>query len=329
VNKKSKTITRLRYTYIPMPVREFVSTIAHIGNTFSRHYPLYRPTDLQFDQPVFIISSGRSGTTLMRSMLVAGGKIAIPAETQIIHMLPVKYHTTRGLGWEDQVRLIIASFESHRNFPLWQVNLAEAYQRVLALPENERSLARIINEVYFTYAAQAFPEAHVWGDQSPIHTFYLPYIKKVFPKARFMHLLRDGRDVVSSMVTRHGDDYLFEAVLRWKTSLRRISHFQTGLAAEQYIEVRYENLVREPEPTLQTVCSFIGIDYDPVMLDYWKLPTTIEHKYKTFHQNLGKPVFASSIGKWKERLNQQQQDYVIRNLAVDLHKLGYLEKSDG
>lgn len=322
-------MTRLRYTQIPMPMREFVDIIGRVGTVLGKRYPLILENDLQGEQPVFIISSGRSGTTLMRSMLVAGGQIAIPAETQIIHVLPVKFHTTRGLGWEDRVRLIIASFESHRNFPLWQVNLADAYQKSLALPEKERSLARVINEVYFTYAAQAFPDAKVWGDQSPIHTFYLPYIKKVFPNARYMHLLRDGRDVVSSMVTRHGDNYLFEAVLRWKTSIKRISSFQKELTPEQYLEVRYENLVREPEPTLQKVCDFIGIHYAQRMLDYWKLPTTIEHKYKTFHENLGKPVFDSSIGKWRERLSKQQQEYVIKNLAVELHKLGYRDTSDG
>lgn len=328
MNKKSKAITRLRYTYFPMALREIAVNVGKIGNALGRHYPLFLDRDLQAEQPVFIVSSGRSGTTLMRSMLVAGGQIAIPAETQIIHMLPIKFHTTRGLSWDDQVRLIIASFESHRNFPLWQVNLADAYQKSLALPEDQRSLARIINEVYFTYAAQAFPEARVWGDQSPIHTFYLPYIKKVFPKARYMHLLRDGRDVVSSMVTRHGDDYLFEAVLRWQTSLKRIKSFQKGLDPEQYIEVRYENLVREPEPTLQKVCAFVGIGYTQRMLDYWKLPTTIEHKYKSFHENLGKPVFDSSIGKWRERLTTAQQDYVLKHLTVDLKELGYLDNSN-
>lgn len=328
MNKKSKVMIRLKYAQVPMALRELSRLAGKLGNALGRHYPLYRDTDLQAEQPVVIISSGRSGTTLMRSMLVAGGQIAIPAETQIIHTLPIKFRTTRGLSWEDQVRLVIASFESHRNFPLWQVNLGDAYQKALALPENERSLARIINEVYFTYAAQAFPEAKVWGDQSPIHTFYLPYIKKVFPKARYMHLLRDGRDVVSSMVTRHGDDYLFEAVLRWKTSLTRISHFQQGLTPDQYIEVRYENLVREPEPTLQKVCDFIGIEYTQRMLDYWKLPTTIEHKYKSFHENLGKPVFDSSIGKWRERLTAPQQEYVMQQLTTELWELGYLDGPD-
>lgn len=329
MNRRSKTMTRLRYTNFPMSLRILLTNIGKVGHAFSKHYPLYLDSDQQGSQPVFIISSGRSGTTLMRSMLVAGGQIAIPAETQIIHMVLVKFKTMRGFSWEDQARLTISSFESHQNFPLWQTNLSPVYQKVLNLPEEERSLARIINEVYMTYAAQAFPNARIWGDQSPIHTFYLSYINKVFPNARYMHLLRDGRDVVSSMVTRHGNDYLFEAVLRWKTSLKRIHDFQKLILPSQYLEVRYENLVREPELVLLKVSDFIGIEYNPRMLDYWKLPSTIEHKYKPFHQNLGKPVFDSSIGKWQERLTVEQKEYVLKNLSAELQELGYLETSHG
>jgi len=327
--RKSKLMTRLRYSQLPTGVREFTNIIGKTLKLQGKYYPLFCETDLQFKQPVFIISSGRSGTTLMRSMLAAGGQIAIPAETQILHTLPTKFYATRSQGWEVQVRSIMASFESHHNFPLWQVNLADAYRKLLALPENERSLARIIHEVHFAYAKQAFPEAKVWGDQSPLHTFYLPTINRVFPSARYMHLLRDGRDVVSSMVTRHGKDYLFEAVLRWKTSLRRINQFRKGLSTDRFIEVRYENLVREPELTLQKVCEFIGIDYTQRMLDYWKLPTTIEHKIESFHENLGKPVFDSSIGKWRERLTKQQQDYVMKHLAKDLRENGYMDVNNG
>jgi len=180
-----------------------------------------------------------------------------------------------------------------------------------------------------TYANQAFPQAKIWGDQSPLHTFYLPYIHRIFPNAKYLYMIRDGRDVVTSLVTRFGDDYLFEAVHRWKVSLQRTKQFQKKISPDRNMEVRYENLVKDPENTIKQVTEFLGIDYSPIMLDYWKLPSTVEHKYKNFHVNLGKPVFASSIGKWRERLTKQQQDYVIRHLAVDLQKLGYLERNNG
>jgi protein-tyrosine sulfotransferase len=274
---------------------------------------------------MFIISSGRSGTTLMRSMLAASGEIAIPAETQIIHTLVAKFPLLFGLGWNGLTKAIIAEFESSSNFLLWETNLAIAYKKIADIPKKERSLARIIDEIYRTYAAEKFPGARQWGDQSPIHTFALPYIKKIFPKARFMHLLRDGRDVISSMIERQGEDYINEAIYRWKISVNRTNSFKRIISAEQYLEVRYENLVINPEQTLKDVSKFLGIKYLPVMLDYWKLPSTIEPKYNSFHANLGKPVFPSSIGKWKERLSKEQQNLILSNITPELKSLGYLD----
>jgi len=60
------------------------------------------------------------------------------------------------------------------------------------------------------------------------------------------------------------------------------------------------------------------------MLDYWKLPSTIEHKYFSHQKNLGKPVFTSSIGKWRKHLTPAQQDYILSQISEELRKLDYL-----
>lgn len=296
-----------------------------IGNFLGKQYPLDSKPGYLSCQPLFIISSGRSGTTLLRSMLVAGGQIAIPAETHIFHILPVKYLAYRGLGWEDLAKLMIAEFESSTNFPLWQVNLAPAYKRVLEIPEEERSLAKLIDEVILTYAAEKFPEAKMWGDQSPIHTFFLPHISNIFPEAKYIHMLRDGRDVVTSRILNEDNKYdIYEAVYRWKTSIDRANEIQKRVSPDQYLEIRYERLVTEPIPTLKEICGFLNIEYSPIMLDYWKLPSTIEHKYYLHQKNLGKPVFTSSIGKWRECLTYSQQNYVLSQISGELRDLGYL-----
>jgi len=326
LKKKNKFMSHLRYTYFPAPIRAGFNYLNGLKKFFAERYPLAaQPGQLSCD-PVFIIGAGRSGTTLLRSMLVAGGEIAIPTETQIVHKMAVLFETTRSLGWNDQASLVISAFESHRYFPLWRIDMASAYQKVLALPKKERSLARIIDEVYMTYASQAFPSASVWGDQSPMHTFYLPYIVRIFPRARFVHMLRDGRDVTASLVSRFGNGHLYESVLRWTTSLKRIEQLRKRISTSQFIEIRYEDLVNEPEEVLMRLCLFIGIEYSNTMLDYWKLPTTIEHKYESFHKNLEKPVFDSSIGKWKEVLDSEQQDYVNKKLDRKLQEYGYLER---
>lgn len=322
---RSKFFLFRKYESSPLWQASFLKMGIYCFRSVFTTYPIADQRNSLHCRPVFIISSGRSGTTLMRSMLVASEQVAIPAETQILHNLAVKFRAYKGLGWADLSRLMIAEFESHHDFYMWEINLAPVYQKIIHLPERERSLAKIVDEVYMTYAAQKFPNARVWGDQSPLHTFYLSYIDKIFPEAKYVHLLRDGRDVISSMVKRHGNDYLYEAVHRWKTSIKKTDVFQKTVGSGRYIEVRYEDLVQDSEVTLKRISQFINIEYTPRMLDYWKLPTTMEHKYNLYHQNLGKPVFTSSIGKWQERLSQEQQDYVMKNISEELKHKGYLE----
>ena len=290
---------------------------------FQQRYPLKDEISSNFRQPLFIISAGRSGTTLLRSMLVAGGQIAIPQETAHIHSLAVKYSALQHLNWEDLSALMIAYFENHHLFNQWETNLAAAYHTVRNLPEEERSLARTISEVYMTYGVQHFPKAVMWGDQSPRHTFYLPWILRVFPQAKFVHLLRDGRDVISSMVERHGSDYLEHGTFRWQTSIRRVAALKKRVISDQFLEIRYEHLVSDPENTLQKISQFIDIEYSLRMLEYWNLSSTVEHKVFAYHRNIGKPVSTNSIGRWRERLTNDQQHYVMTKIAEQLNNLGY------
>jgi hypothetical protein len=326
LKKDNRWMTRLRYSYQPFAGRVFLEHLLGFNRSIGNRIPIAADSSQLSCDPVFIVSAGRSGSTLLRSMLAAGGQIAIPAETQMIHSLPIKFNAARRLGWENQARLIISTFESHHNFPLWQIDLSETYQRVITMTIEERSLARIIDEVFSTYARQAFPTAKLWGDQSPIHTLYMPDILRIFPRVKFLHLLRDGRDVVSSKVVKNGDESLFSAVHRWKTCYKRSRQIQKIVGPGQFLEVRYESLVTSPESVLQQICEFIGVDYSASMLDYWKLPSTVEHKFKTFHKNLQKPVFSTSIGSWKERLNSQQLAIVMKTIKPELEYLGYLEE---
>jgi hypothetical protein len=256
-------------------------------------------------------------------MLVAGGQIAIPPESYVFPKAALKFTSLQYLDWDDICRLVIALFESHGSFNVWNTNITPAYASAIEIPVAERSLARIIDEIFKCYAKQAFPEAAIWGEHSPIHTLYAPWIYNIFPKARYIHVLRDGRDVIASMVERK---YTLEySTERWKATVERTHALGEKLLPDQFLEIRYEDLVSKPEDTLRQVSSFVGIDYSQQMLDYWKLPTTVEHKFMEHHRNLSKPVFTSSIGQWKQRLTEDQQKYIIANAADLLRKLHYLD----
>jgi len=286
-------------------------------------YPLADKTNSLSCQPVFIIGAGRSGTTLLRSMLAAGSQIAIPPESQIIHRLPARFQTWHGLGWTGLVNLVIAEVESHFDFYLWKTNMAPAYIEAINLSRNERSLAKVIDIIFTTYAREQFPDARIWGDQSPIHTLFLPNILAVFPNAKFINLIRDGRDVVSSYVKMNGDIWLNESIYRWKESILRVKKMRKKIKDENFLDLKYEDLVLDPDTALRKVSYFIGVDYSNSMLDYWKMDSTVESKIYGHHQNLQKPVFTSSIGAWKTRLSEEQQKIANNELSGLLSELGY------
>jgi hypothetical protein len=270
-----------------------------------------------------MVSAGRSGTTLLRSMLVCGGQIAIPPESPVFSAAILQFQSLQHLGWENLVRLIISLFESRRDFQLWNVNFTSLYSQVIfETPREERSLARILDAVFMHYATTHFPEAKLWGDQTPYHTLYLHWIAPVFPQAKYLHVLRDGRDAVASMVSR---GWTIEyATKRWQLSVQRALELRGKIDSSQFMEVRYEALASETVAVLEATCAFSGIDYNPAMLEYWKSTTTLEHKHHgAIHQNLGKPVFTSSIGTWRERLSADQQTYLLSRISGLLERLDY------
>lgn len=298
----------------------FVHTSKYVARSFESH-PLNDKSNSVSCKPLFIIGPGRSGTTLLRSMLVAGRQIAIPPETQVLPEAIRKF-VAFNLRWPDISRLIVSIFESHHLFSLWDVNLSPAYQAVMNMPMEERCLARIIDEVFICYASQKHPDAALWGDQSPINTFHLKWLIQTYPDAMFLHLLRDGRDVIASLIERGLS--LENATSRWITGVESSLKLQSKIPDSQFLEIRYENLVENQELTLSEICVFLNIEYQSEMLDYWKLSTTIEHKYQDYHRNIGKPVFTMSVGSWEKRMSNHEQRYVMDKTNHLLNQLGYL-----
>lgn len=274
-------------------------------------------------EPLFIISAGRSGTTLLRSMLVIGKEISIPPESYIIPTSIRTYHMGQiRKSWSDICRYIVSLFENHPSISLWNVDFSPVYQILASLPDGERSLARIIDEVFMHYAGQHFPGVKLWGDQTPLNTLYLPWIRRTFPNAKYLHLVRDGRDTIASYIDK--GETVERASRRWILSVQQARKLAQQLDRKQFLEVKYESLVRNPDKTLSIICNFVGINYQSTMLDFWREPTTIEHRYLAHHKNLAKPLFTDSIGRWRERLTRNEQSYVIAKTSSLLQEFGYL-----
>ena len=223
------------------------------------------PIGADLHPPVpFIVGSPRSGTTLLRMMLDSHSQIAIPPETGFFP------HTLTNLFGNDEHRRH-ALVSTLVNFP----PCAPGWQDFGIPPQVLlRELSRVtpfrldegLRCFYRTYAAR-FGKAR-WGDKTPSYGNHMRAIERLLPEARFIHIIRDGRDVALSL-----RNLWFSPGMDMKTLARKWRRDICSIRREarhcrRYLEVRYESLVRDSQKILQEVCAFIEIDYDAAMTLY-------------------------------------------------------------
>ena len=292
-------------------------------NLFLRRYPRHVPSD---HSPFFIIGSGRSGTTLLRSILIADGSIAIPPESFVIFKVYRKFHTYAHLGWRDLSRLIIAEFESQEQFRRWNTNVFPCYQEAFQLPENERSLSRLIEIVFRQYMKDNNQTATMWGDKTPLNTYYYNWMLKLYPHAKYIHMLRDGRDVVASLIKSELYSDVQDACWRWTAGVKRAQKLGVQVSGENFLEIRYEDLVRNTEDEVKRLCFFLDIPFSAKMLNPQQTAKKAMKNTIAFahHKNLLNPINSSSIGKWEKELDKEQKDFVFKKMGKMLKEQGYM-----
>jgi Sulfotransferase family len=201
----------------------------------------------------FIVGVARSGTTLLRLQLDAHPELALPPETGF-----------GALARESLTRNELA--DRLAELPTWaDLGLErEAVTQAFA-DASEWSTGEGLRACYRLYAARH--EKERWGDKTPGHASYMREIAAALPEARFIHLIRDGRDVAASLrglPFAPGDGGIVAIARHWRDTCDLAR--RSGAEVTHYIEVRYEELVAQPEATLRTICEFIELEFDERML---------------------------------------------------------------
>jgi hypothetical protein len=124
-----------------------------------------------------------------------------------------------------------------------------------------------VRRAYGQWAAHAGKPRY--ADKTPMHVSHLPRLARMFPEARFVHLVRDGRDVALSYCTvEWGPATVTEAALLWRRRVAAGRRAGRRLGPGRYREVRYEDLVAEPERVVRELCAFLDLAWDDTLLRY-------------------------------------------------------------
>lgn len=269
--------------------------------------------------PFFIVGVGRSGTTLLRLMLNAHPNVAIPYETHFLDSYAKRREEFGDLSQLCHRKVLVEALLREEMVGKWDYipSAEEVLNRI-----QHFSVAGVVEALFDAYAG-ALGKAR-WGDKSDyLDTMHV--IADFLPNARFVHIVRDGRDVANSVLRLPwGPRDLIAAADWWHGHVRTARMVGTALGPKRYAEVRYEDLVENPTRELRRLCEFLDLEWAPVMLEYHNAASGfIPEERKSQHLNVDKPLQKNRTYAWRLEMSPARVS-VFENHAIEsLHAYGY------
>lgn len=276
----------------------------------------------------FVVGVPRSGTTLLRLLLDAHPDLAIPPETDFGAWLAQVDGRVDGRA---------ALIEALVAWPSWrELGMRREELVTLAAGLEPCSPQVLLRAGYLAYARRH--GATRWGDKTPQHLGAMSRLAAAFPEARFLHVVRDGRDVLASLAGlpfAPGDGSVEAIALAWSSGILEARRMAERLP--HYREVRFERLVVEPEDCLRELCDELELAFDPAMLlAYQGAAERLEEAARSrggpafepgvlerVRGRLLRPPDPTAAGRWRESLSPEEVRRFEAVAGSTLELLGY------
>jgi hypothetical protein len=229
--------------------------------------------------PIFIVSAMGSGSTLIRLILDSHERIGIPQETgfmrayQAHQFIPLKWsgrNWARRMGWSREEL---------------DAELAAFYERIFTRYIESQGKAR-------------------WGDKTPLHTWHVDGMARLYPHAQFIGMLRHPGGSVGSNMTRFGHPFgrAVNHVERYDREIAR----QAAKRPRRFVIVRYEELVLRPEPLLRELLDWLGEPWSDQVLQHHEVQTAKSGGKLVVEgtNRIDDPIDVSRVAKWHGRMGE-------------------------
>jgi hypothetical protein len=262
--------------------------------------------------PIFIVGGPRSGTTLMRNMLNRHPAIAICRETEFFHWVYERRRTFGSLNDLGNRRCAVTQYLATQRIHRMRVDLIALEETLLQEATSYQAM--------FLSLMRFFAHAHGkrrCGEKTPHNGLITDMLYQWYPGAAVIHMLRDPRDAVASMLRMPWAPK--NVVSNTKTWLRFNQGAWRSRHRGKYLLVRYEELIAQPEPQLKRICEFVEEEYSPAML----VPNWDPAADLFWFQRAEQPVTTERLGKWREELTPSQVALIEWVVGRDMQTFGY------
>ncbi len=277
----------------------------------------------------FIITFGRSGSTLLQSMLNGHPQVLATLEQQFFLVNYRYFH--KKTNWVDKdIALFVENIWLRKKEMayLWKIDEDLLIRQLKILREHHKLTYRNACKLVYMNHYQFNNDIKMIIDKNPIYLAHVDKIIEVFPEAKMIVLLRDYRGFFASIKAYESKPFQsnYPYILGWKIGANR---FIPQLDQIDFQIVRYDNLLNQTEQEVQKICAFLSIDYDASMLNYRKANLFLSEELekqdaflqKNIHQNHGninKAIMKGNEQKWKSRLSIEE----IKTLEILLGEEG-------
>ncbi len=264
----------------------------------------------------FIVGCGRSGTTLLKTILSSHPEIYVCPETFFfrsvrprLHSAPDTPEAVASAWW-----LADAGLSSDKLKPLIEARKNQGK------PLECATLAAILD-----FHAAAHPNMII-GEKTPDHVNHLDAIRDCFSGAKIVQIMRDPRAVLASYrKVKVGSNAVADIASEWASGT---STLENWAARSDFLPIRYEDLVTDPESTLRDICVFLGVDFSLDMLNFHTRETDGFSQEQTHHANTRRALFTDSIEAWKKQLPRRDVALLEWALGTMMVRHGYELKGE-
>lgn len=214
---------------------------------------MYDSATFQGENMVFLVGAPRSGTTWLQRLLATHPVVKTGQESHLFGA----YLGPMIRSWDHEVQ----RFEANAGGPRGGVGIGCYFEE-----DDVMELARAF--VVRMLEVAGVEPGDIFVEKTPRHALFLPEIARVLPGCRVIHLLRDPRDVISSLLaasdswgSQWAPSSALEAARLWKRYLYNVRKAEAALGPTRFMEVRYEDLSAQPEQELQRIATFAGVEW--------------------------------------------------------------------